>query len=427
MSIKSTLSQKDGVSTFDPKGADVSYLEHIKQYEKSPFYQQLVDNPYLHSKNSPFEPSFFQQLGESFFGDYSARAEYYGNLDNQRNQYLTEILGQMRQQDYDSAPAQLERMKLAGQNPDLNGGSSISPGSSAENDQPAGAYHYPQQASAAEIVGGFADLTMKAYSFASGFAKDMLSFQSMEQAITKEESENASRISSLVREFIRDTARRPYFDKDSNRWVFSSDVSFQNLEDFANNFFRSRSDRRKFVHQYGRAFDSAQSMLSRFTDIADAEKAVKAVNDALGTNLSMGYDYDFRSPTIQDPVVMISKELGSMSLALRKAELSHAYTTHNFHKKVLNNSDPVLQGEATNATNQNIVDTNEALKSKRKVDKIVNDTLHTIISKLAESANEGGIGGALSKGLLLYYSTFGLTLPSLPSINLDFNKKVSQL
>lgn len=417
-----TTGNKIGSFSIDIGASDDSYNEYISQFKNSPFFNQLSNNPYLVGNNNEFVPNFWQNIGENWLDDFSARNQYYGNLVNQRNQYLSEILGQMRQQDYDSASSQVEREKIAGLNPDLNGGSSISPGASAENDQPQGQYMYPSDASSREVVAGFADLTMKAYSFASGFAKDMFTFKALQQSITEKDTENTSKMASLVRDFIRDTAKKPYYDDQNKHWVFDNGVDSDYLNSYARQMFRSRVDRKKFVSQYMHSVSSARSLLQGYTDKADLQGAITALNDSIGVNLSRGYDYT-SSLSGQDPVIMVSKELSNMRLSVEKAQLSAAYTSSNFHKKVLDNTSAELQGKATDSQNQAVIDNNRALESKRKVDAIVNGTLHSIIDKLSKASEDTGIYGALAKGMLLYYSAFGLSLPSLPSINMDFGTK----
>lgn len=114
---------------------DAWYWELIKQYKDTPFFDKLLNNPYLVSNNQTFEPNLLQKLGIAL-GDYSSEFNYYQDLRSKAQIYFADTLEQIRQQEYNSPSAEVARMRAAGINPDLNGGQNIDPGSAAENDQP---------------------------------------------------------------------------------------------------------------------------------------------------------------------------------------------------------------------------------------------------------------------------------------------------
>lgn len=113
---------------------DDAYLKLIEQYKDKSYYNRLLENPWLFSKQAPFSPSTTQELSRSIFGDYSAWDNYYGLIQGNQSEWLSKMVDQMEQQDYNSPINQVAREGAAGLNSDLLG--NIEPGSAAENDQP---------------------------------------------------------------------------------------------------------------------------------------------------------------------------------------------------------------------------------------------------------------------------------------------------
>lgn len=109
-------------------------MASIEQYkDKSDFYNYLLTNPWMRSKQMEFKPTLGQSIAE-IFGDYSASQNYYGDLLSKQNQWFSEAYNKFYEQEYNSAAAQVQREKAAGLNPDING--QVTPGASSENDQP---------------------------------------------------------------------------------------------------------------------------------------------------------------------------------------------------------------------------------------------------------------------------------------------------
>lgn len=121
----------------DPPGSfkvwtDDDYMAQIEQYKNEPYYDKLLENPWLFSRNAEFSPNPLQQFVESF-GNTSARDAYYADLQNKQQQWLADTLAQYHQQEYESAPNQALLTKQAGINPALAG---LANSPAAENDQP---------------------------------------------------------------------------------------------------------------------------------------------------------------------------------------------------------------------------------------------------------------------------------------------------
>lgn len=120
------------------------YVAMLEQYKDTPYYDYLVNNnPWDWSKQNEFQPTFWQSLGESL-GDFSSRNQYYQGLQEQQNQWVSNHVEAMRQQEYNEPINQVQRNAAAGINSNL-APSSINPGSAAENDQPSTSVSWPSE------------------------------------------------------------------------------------------------------------------------------------------------------------------------------------------------------------------------------------------------------------------------------------------
>lgn len=114
---------------------DDAYLKLIEQYKDKSYYNRLLENPWLFSKQASFSPTTTQELSRSIFGDYSAWDNYYGLIQGNQSEWLSKMVDQMEQQQYNSELESSQRLRAAGLNPDLQGLENAS--QAAENDQPA--------------------------------------------------------------------------------------------------------------------------------------------------------------------------------------------------------------------------------------------------------------------------------------------------
>lgn len=154
----------------EDKKSDEWYLNYIDQYKNSEFYEQLRQNPYLRENNRGYEDS----LLESILGGGKGASQYYEDLLSARNEYMNEILGQMREQKRNEPAEEIARRKAAGLNDDLNGGEQIRTGEAVQNDQPLG--------KGPSMMGGTQEIERSisslwncfttAYSLTSGLLKD---------------------------------------------------------------------------------------------------------------------------------------------------------------------------------------------------------------------------------------------------------------
>ena len=387
---------------------DEWYWQAIQQYKGSSFYDALLNNPFLVSNNNGYSPNLWQSIG-ALFGDHSGESAYYEDLRSKANQYLQSQVEAMRQQDYDDPKNQVARMKSAGLNPDLDGGSSISPGNAAENDQPmSGPPPVPSGSDAMSVLGNIGAFVVKAYSFASGIAKDGFLLKNMALENTGKETDVINSIGKVAEDFLRDRITTPHKDDDGN-WVFP-DLANDSLDRYAKDMFKSSRSRKMFVSEVNKRYNSARMMASRWSDISDAEDARLRLTQSLGRNESYGSDTDV--------MIGISKELNDMYLKLQKLQGDVATKKAQYDSQYLHSLDPNAAAAAFNDSNKAVSESYDSQKYSRQVDKIVNETISKIISDLSDSSRSSGVEGAIAKGMLLLFSAYRSNLiPSLPSLN----------
>lgn len=396
-----------------------AYADSISQYKNEPWYDYLLNNnPYNTWKNETFAPNLWQQILESF-GDDSARAKYDGDLKMRSNEWIANFVEQMRQQDWNNPSNQAMLERGAGLNPDLTGISGV--GSASENDQPNfGELPSMSHDEALHSIQGFAGMCMQAYSFASGIAKDVLSMKQVSASIAKTEADTSSSLLPLIEDFYKSRVGLPKLNKDTNSFEFP-DLALDVLDSYANEHFQSRSLRKKFVSGVKNGYASAKHAFISNGVITDAEKARKAMSDALGINI--GYGMDYYANEDSNPMIIVSSELGKAMKKVQKIRLDEEYNTSKFHSDYYAGLDSSSASNAFNDSNKQVSESYEASKGSRKIDKILNDTLSTIMNRLSNSASEGGIAGALSQGFLLYFSAMRANmLPQLPSIGFGRDK-----
>lgn len=147
------------------------FMNWIQQFQGSDYYNQYL-NAFNAYKSQFFSPNYFQELGEQWFNDVSARS----NFENQRLSTFYDSLARIQdaqhQETYNSEGAQVERQRQAGLNPDLTGG--VSPGQAGNVDNPEMAT--PALNDGSSVVPQIADFT-------SSFLKSTLGVYSSLQSV----------------------------------------------------------------------------------------------------------------------------------------------------------------------------------------------------------------------------------------------------
>lgn len=398
-SVSSSSSSNVG---YIPNYSDESYLAEIEQYKNKSWYSYLLSNPWMWKFQGRFEPNLIQQF-TGLFGDNSSEQNYINTIQSNRSQWLSEFLEKMRQEEYNSASAQVEREKIAGLNPDLNG--NVDAGSAAENDQPI--LGSPQFGEDGNSLSSIASFFMNIYSLANGFAKDAVSMQSMMNNLTSEDLDINEKIVNATTNFIKGHIGSPKLvnsDNGSSYYEFP-ELSLDVLDDYSSKMFRSRSGRNRFKKEVISSYGSARSNYARFGVLKDEADAKRALARSIGENSVYGDEFE--------PMVDVSRRLNKLSLDIQ--EYQSKYTSDFYHS-----ANGSKAGEATNFSNQGVIDENEKLSYQRGMDKIINETMNKIVSDLSKDSKEPGLEGLIAKGMLGFISAYRLQmLPSLPSVNLS--------
>lgn len=137
-----------------------NYLSKIQPYEGTEYYQQLLNNPSASFK--PWKGSVFQTIGNSMTGSLSNT--FYNGREQEAERYFNDILGNMQENNHNSAMSQVARDRAAGLNDALSG--------SIAGDTPAAdsaMSETPPAAGPEDDTGAFTQFLQDATGLASGF------------------------------------------------------------------------------------------------------------------------------------------------------------------------------------------------------------------------------------------------------------------
>lgn len=180
-----------------------NYLNQIKQYEGTEFYQSLINNPYL---NYNYTPTIWDQWGDVTGLWQSNTQKIRMEYEKAANEYLAEQLQVMREQEHNSVANQVAEQRAAGLNPDLTGVSpsaGIASEGSIQSTSPAPSFSGP--GSAGEVTSGFLQAIQTAMSIYSG----VQGLQQGAQALFSSKLNNASSFSDLIRKAALASAAAP--------------------------------------------------------------------------------------------------------------------------------------------------------------------------------------------------------------------------
>lgn len=163
MSVHSDSNQ----AYIDSLWSDDAYLSEIEKYKDKSWYNRLLDNPWLVSKQASYEPDFLTGL----FNWKGGAASYYGGMRSNAMDWLAKMVNTLNEQDYNSAVEQVNRDNAAGINADLVG--NVTPGDASENDEIAG---QPLINGTSEYASHIADVGMKFFSLFMNFGTQIQQF-----------------------------------------------------------------------------------------------------------------------------------------------------------------------------------------------------------------------------------------------------------
>ena len=185
-SVRNSLGQSSPSAIYS---VDSNYWSDIAEKVKGTDYEQMFNsNPF---RNYDYHETGLQKL-LSFFGFRTGADKMREQMTLASNQYDANLLAKMQQDEFNSSVAQAERMKQAGQNPDLLGTSGVSDASPmAEQSMP----EIPEDfaSNPASFASGILSLVMSGI----GFAKDFQTFQNLKQTVDSQNIRNAQSLFEL--------------------------------------------------------------------------------------------------------------------------------------------------------------------------------------------------------------------------------------
>lgn len=358
---------------------------------QNPYYNPVIKSPssssVLSSVQNPYEGLNYQvspwQSLMSSFGIRTQADAWQENMAMNAAEWNSAMQMKLRDEKYNSPINQVERMRAAGLNPDIDGGSSISSGEAAA--MPEDPSTPMQTTSDADSLNGVLNGCMSAFSTALGLVGSAQGFvgkhlQNVLGAITneKEFADYAMGISGSLLPPSPTPDGVLNFDWKS--------AALNNAEKFAN-LQLPKNMRKKFIDFQEQYWTSARGQYKSYDEFANAVRSRKSWAEdksVLYTELGDSILLD-----IFEPFAIRAEQLIEQSqkteLAEGKAAAAGAQTEEAYQKE-LNGS---LMGEAQNVSNKNVVESKGS-------ESIINEAIHDVLQRLKISSKEGGLKGALA-------------------------------
>lgn len=365
-------------------------------------YQGLLDaNPYrgLQYKKSPWQ-NFLSKLG--FRTEADAWQE---NMQVQAQEYDSALQAKIYDEQYNDPASQVQRMKAAGLNPDLDPSSIESNQASPFGEDPS----TPMETTGDEgQVMQFANGLMSILTTSIGMVE---SFQGLERnrlqnrlLATQDESamaDFAKQMAPFLLDPLGDTINE---DGSMSSWSYNS-------RRIAEVFSRgmSKSTRSRFLNSIEGIWAGAAGQTGSY--------------DELKKNLESRFGYQVTKNTLLDEAGQISKiitdELGDLSkelLTLRskaeKSTLQAEQAEGEYNAEYYKELDPALAADVANQSN-------EFNARNLKMSDTLNQHLDNIIEKIQNASDQGGFKGGLASIALSMLAVFRLAILSnaMPSIS----------
>lgn len=364
-------------------------------------YQSLIDaNPYRNQEYSvsPWQ-SFLKALG--FRTQADAWKE---NMAVQAAEYDASIAQKAYDEQYNTASAQAERMRAAGVNPDIDGGSSISPGdAAAPGEDPS----TPMQSTGDDAqLGSFLNNVLSAVSSAVGLVQ---SFQGIEARSLQNQVERFR-----LQGDIAGYAERmlPYMIPDSPNpagMVNSYDWRGETLKR-AERFSKKlpRKTRQAFLDHIEQFWDSAPADATAFEQFLKRAKSRKAYYQETSWNYS---EFDDELRDIYQPIGELIQWNVKRQLELEKKGYDVQDDTYDTQKdsnatQRLENAERREYLEAHDASAEGAADNAgyKARTSQTELQDQLKGTLLKITNRLSAAGAKGGMEGFFADLVLMLMS-----------------------
>lgn len=104
-----------------------AYLDSIAQYKDTPYYQDLLANPYAYPNRAKYTPSWWEEnISQNIFGDMSKENAWVAQQEQASKEYIAQVVGKNTERNLNQEGNKVAQMTAAGQNADLLGTSGVS-------------------------------------------------------------------------------------------------------------------------------------------------------------------------------------------------------------------------------------------------------------------------------------------------------------
>lgn len=353
----------------------------------------------LKSSNPYVNQSYYKSPWQNFLSKLGFRTEadaWQENMSVQAAEYDAALAQKQYDQEYNEPLAQVERMRNAGLNPDIDGGSNISSGQAAPlGEDPS----TPMQSTGAEdkIIGA-AQTIMTALSTGIGLARSLGDLSAI--GITNAEGklvqgERTSQFAkwlidnTLTNQFeLNDNAEPEYQMSQKLNRIFKDNkrfIPFRLRKQFRSNLYEFAQSLNNQVNSWNATkvlgdtkLDVARQVESKyfgngeFDTMRIANKGLVKLSDSLSEiilkrqNAEEGYKHDYFNNLSGD-------------------EAAAAENAANSNKRLYEGElDPLAKAQSENATNSFVA-------QQKDIDKIINSTMSEIVHDLKRQADKGDI------------------------------------
>lgn len=400
-----------------------------------PQYQSLLDaNPY---RGQSYTRSPWQNL-LSALGFRTQADAWEENMRVQAAEYDASIAQKAYDESYNTPSMQVERMRAAGLNPDLDGGSSINPGEAAPLGQDPST---PMQSTGAEGTLGealgmatqVATACLDSVGTAVGIIQSIQGVKRNKLDNVMQAIQNESGLQSLadnVLPYLIPPTNDDITDNDGNVLGKWKENAFQMAKMFVGDM--PKKMRTKFEHALLNRLNSAPGERKAYEEWAGRIKSRKETFREKTEFYDESDDIMYIiSEGLTDMNEKITKAMQNAQLSTANAQNAEAQDSQEYFEKrdsgqvaeaenaearnregYYNTLDPGKQAQAENISNDVTIANNEMVA-------IMRESLNAMVKKLDAASNDGGIKGGLASIAMALISTVQLYVSSqgMPSIS----------
>lgn len=386
----------------------------VSRPELGPQYQQLMDaNPY---RGVTYHKTPWQNV-LSALGFRTQADAWEENMQVQAAEYDASIAQKAYDESYNTPTMQVERMRAAGLNPDLDGGSSINPGEAAPLGQDPST---PMQSTGAEGTFGEAvgTLSQVANMVLGGFSQGIGLVQTLQGV-------HANRLQNFLLGVQGEDAFQQFVESQWKNFLpdFPSDEVMQNGWDWkqeaqrnAAKFARGQLPKKlqnKFISSIERFWSNGPKQGQAYGEWLNEVRNMKNYSLESQTFFSQIPDV---LDDITAPLAEAMQKITEAELAAKEAGAQADKAQALDEKEYFDKHDSGLQAETENMSNENE-------KTEANMLAILNGALDGMLTRLQSTSQKGGIEGTVAQIALVFV---GFARVWLANQSMPFSSRSSQ-